>query len=183
MDPDRMRCLGRSAEHLGVIGLTQDKLMRRRSLEIVSKRDLEVSTVEVRAMISAYTNGVNAFISSNAPLPAEYNLTETKPEKWEDWHSVLVYKVRNTAEGSFQAKLWLAKLAQEIGPERAASISSGSQPGALMTVPPGAEYSGPALNAIQELTNIVNGIAPLRETDGGSNGWAISGDRTVSGLP
>ena len=42
MDHDRMRCLGRSAEHLGVIGLTQDKLMRRRSLEIVSKRDLEV---------------------------------------------------------------------------------------------------------------------------------------------
>ena len=183
MDHDRMRCLGRSSEHLGVIGLTQDKLMRRRSLEIVSKRDLEVSTAEVRAMISAYTNGVNAFISSNAPLPAEYNLTETKPEKWEDWHSVLVYKVRNTAEGSFQAKLWLAKLAQEIGPERAANISSGSQPGALMTVPPGAEYSGPALNAIEELTDVVNVTQPLRETDGGSNGWAISGDRTVSGLP
>ena len=52
-----------------------------------------------------------------------------------------------------------------------------------MTVPPGAEYSGPALNAIEELSDVVNVTAPLRETDGGSNGWAISGDRTVSGLP
>ena len=52
-----------------------------------------------------------------------------------------------------------------------------------MTVPPGAEYSGGALNAIEELTKVVNVTASLRETDGGSNGWAISGDRTESGLP
>ena len=183
MDYDRLRCLGRSAEHLGERGATQDRLMRRRSLKIVSKRDLEVCSPEAKAMITAYTAGVNAFIESAAPLPVEYQLTDTKPEKWEDWHCILVYKVRNTAEGSFQAKLWLAKLSAEIGPERTAAISPGSQPGALMTVPPGAEYSGPVLNAIEELTNVVNVTESLRETDGGSNGWAISGDRTESGLP
>lgn len=183
MDYDRLRCLGRSSEHLGTRGVAQDRLMRRRALKIVSKRDLEVCSPEARAMITAYTAGVNAFIESGAPLPVEYKLTGTKPEKWEDWHCILVYKVRNTAEGSFQAKLWLAKLAAEIGPERTAAISPGSQPGALMTVPPGAEYSGPALSAIEELTNVVNATQSLRETDGGSNGWAISGDRTESGLP
>jgi penicillin amidase len=118
MDYDRLRCLGRSSEHLGESGLAQDRLMRRRSLKIVSKRDLEVCSPEARAMITAYTAGVNAFIESNEPLPVEYKLTGTKPEKWEDWHCILVYKVRNTAEGSFQAKLWLAKLAAEIGPEQ-----------------------------------------------------------------
>ena len=183
MDYDRLRCLGRSAEHLGERGVAQDRLMRRRALKIVSKRDLEVCSVEAQTMIKAYTAGVNAFIESSEPLPVEYILTGTKPEKWEDWHCILVYKVRNTAEGSFQAKLWLAKLAAEIGPERVAAISPGSQPGALMTVPPGAEYSGEALNAIEELTNVVNATESLRETDGGSNGWAISGDRTESGLP
>jgi len=183
MDYDRLRCLGRSSEHLGDSGLAQDKLMRRRSLQIVSKRDLDVCSPEAKAMITAYTAGVNAYIESGAPLPVEYKLTGTKPEKWEDWHCILVYKVRNTAEGSFQAKLWLAKLAAEIGPERTAAVSPGSQPNALMTVPPGAEYSGGALNAIEELTNVVNATESLRETDGGSNGWAISGDRTESGLP
>ena len=183
MDYDRLRCLGRSAEHLGERGVAQDRLMRRRALKIVSKRDLEVCSVEAQAMIKAYTAGVNAFIESSEPLPVEYILTGTKPEKWEDWHCILVYKVRNTAEGSFQAKLWLAKLAAEIGPGRVAAISPGSQPGALMTVPPGAEYSGEALNAIEELIIVVNATESLRETDGGSNGWAISGDRTESGLP
>jgi len=183
MDYDRLRCLGRSSEHLGELGLTQDRLMRRRALKNVAKRDLEVCSPEAKAMITAYTAGVNAFINSDAPLPAEYKLTGTEPEPWEDWHCILVYKVRNTAEGSFQAKLWLAKLAAEIGPYKVAAISPGSQPGALMTVPPGTEYSGPALNAIEELTRVVNATEMLRETDGGSNGWAISGDRTESGLP
>ena len=183
MDYDRLRCLGRSSEHLGERGLTQDRLMRRRALKNVAKRDLEVCSPEAKAMITAYTAGVNAFINSDAPLPAEYKLTGTEPEPWEDWHCILVYKVRNTAEGSFQAKLWLAKLAAEIGPDKIAAISPGSQPGALMTVPPGTEYSGPALNAIEELTRVVNATEMLRETDGGSNGWAISGDRTESGLP
>ncbi|MBT5628374.1 MAG: penicillin acylase family protein, partial [Chloroflexi bacterium] len=183
MDYDRLRCLGRASEQLGDLGLAQDRLMRRRALKIVSKRDLDVCSPEAKAMITAYTAGVNAYIESSAPLPVEYTLTGTKPEKWEDWHCILVYKVRNTAEGSFQAKLWLAKLAAEIGPERTAAISPGSQPGALMTVPPGAEYSGAALNAIEELTSVVNATEMLRETDGGSNGWAISGDRTESGLP
>ena len=183
MDYDRLRCLGRSSEHLGERGLTQDQLMRRRALKNVAKRDLEVCSPEAKAMITAYTAGVNAFINSDAPLPAEYKLTGTEPEPWEDWHCILVYKVRNTAEGSFQAKLWLAKLAAEIGPDKIAAISPGSQPGALMTVPPGTEYSGPALNAIEELTRVVNATEMLRETDGGSNGWAISGDRTESGLP
>ncbi|MCH8909956.1 MAG: penicillin acylase family protein [Chloroflexi bacterium] len=183
MDYDRMRCLGRSAEYLGESGLPQDRLMRRRALHNVSKLDLETCSPEARAMIAAYTAGVNAFIESTGSLPVEYKLLGSKPEKWQDWHCVLVYKVRNTAEGSFQAKLWLAKLAAEVGPEHVAAISPGSQPGALMTVPPGAEYSGPALNAIEELTNVVNATESLRETDGGSNGWAVSGERTESGLP
>jgi penicillin amidase len=183
MDYDRLRCLGRSAEYLGQSGLTQDRLMRQRALHKVSKLDLEVCSPETRAMIAAYTVGVNAFIDSTDSLPVEYKLLGTQPEKWEDWHCVLVYKVRNTAEGSFQAKLWLAKLAAEIGPARVAAMSRGSQAGVLMTVPPGAEYSGAPLNAIEELTNVVNATESLRETDGGSNGWAVSGDRTESGLP
>ncbi|MCI0809825.1 MAG: penicillin acylase family protein, partial [Chloroflexi bacterium] len=92
MDYDRMRCLGRSAEYLGEPGLTQDRLMRRRALRKVSKLDLEMCSLEARTMIAAYTAGVNRFIESTESLPVEYRLLGTKPEKWEDWHCVLVYK-------------------------------------------------------------------------------------------
>lgn len=183
MDFDRMRCIGRVAEYLGDAAVPQDTLMRRRRMERVSKLDYSIASPDVKIAVDAYTDGVNAFINGTKSLPVEYKLLGKKPEPWEAWHCVVVYKVRNTAEGSFQGKLWLARLAAEIGPERAAKLSPGYQPGSLLTVPPGERYSGPVLNAVDELRTVVEASSMLNDTDGGSNGWAVSGDRTESGLP
>ena len=183
MDFDRLRCIGRISEYLGERGVKQDTLMRRRRMERVSRLDYALASAEATAAIDAYTDGVNAFIDSTGSLPIEYKLLGVKPERWEPWHCVVVYKVRNTAEGSFQGKLWLSRLAAEIGPERAAALSQGYQPGNLLTVPPGERYEGPVLNAIDELRSVVEASSMLIDIEGGSNGWAIAGDRTESGLP
>ena len=63
----------------------------------------------------------------------EYKLMEKKPELWEDWHSILVYKIRNAAEGSFNGKLFYSQLSNEIGAENAAKLMPGYFPGALLT--------------------------------------------------
>ncbi len=183
MDFDRMRCLGRAAEYIGPSALTEDTLMRRRSFEKVSRADYDLASDDAKTALDAYADGVNAFIQSENPLPYEYHLLETSPEPWEPWHCILVYKVRNSAEGSFQSKLWRAELAAKIGPEKAAKLSPGYQPGSYLTVPPGVIYDGPAQNAVDELRAAVNATAPLREIDGGSNGWAVSGELTASGIP
>lgn len=183
MDFDRMRCLGRASEYLGPSAVTQDALMRRRSFEAVSRADYDLCSNDAKTSIDAYTDGVNAFIESKNPLPYEYELLGTSPEPWEAWHCIVVYKVRNSAEGSFQAKLWRADLAARIGPERAGRLSPGYQQGMYLTVPPGVVYDGPAQNAVDELRTVVNATAPLREIDGGSNGWAVSGELTASGIP
>ncbi len=183
MDFDRMRCLGRAAEYLGKSAIAQDALMRRRDFEAVSKADYSICSGDAKLALDAYADGVNAFIESDDPLPFEYELLDVKPDAWEPWHCVVVYKVRNSAEGSFQSKLWRAELANRIGPERVAELSPGYQPGMYMTVPPGVEYDGPAQLAIDELREVVNATMPLREIDGGSNGWAVSGDLTKSGIP
>ena len=183
MDFDRLRCLGRSAEYIGTSALTEDALMRRRSFERVSRADYALCSGDAKTALDAYADGVNAFIDSDQPLPYEYELLDAEPERWEPWHCILVYKVRNSAEGSFQSKLWRAKLAAEIGPEQAAKLSPGYQQGMYLTVPPGVVYQGPAENAVEELRAAVNATAPLREIDGGSNGWAVSGELTESGVP
>jgi len=183
MDFDRLRGLGRAAEYLGAQAIQQDKYVRRRRLEQVSKRDYAMASEATRSVLLAYTHGVNAFIQSARVLPIEYTLLGTKPELWEPWHCIAVYKVRNTAEGSFQGKLWLSKLASEVGPIRAAALSPGCQSGSLLTVQPGERYVGPLLNAIDELRHIVNTSSTLHHTEGGSNGWAVCGDRTASGQP
>ena len=183
MDFDRMRCLGRAAEYLGASAITQDALMRRRSFEEVSRSDYDLCSEDAKTSLDAYADGVNAFIESRDPLPYEYQLLETIPDGWEPWHCIVVYKVRNSAEGSFQSKLWRAELAARIGPERTARLSPGYQQGMYLTVPPGVVYEGPAQNAVDELRAVVSATAPLREIDGGSNGWAVSGDLTASGIP
>ncbi len=183
MDFDRLRCLGRASEYLGASALTEDALMRRRHFEAVSKADYELCSGDARTALEAYAAGVNAFIGSDDPLPYEYELLGVSPEAWEPWHCIVVYKVRNSAEGGFQSKLWRAQLAAKIGPEQAARLSPGYQQGMYLTVPPGVVYDGPAQNAVEELRAAVNATAPLREIDGGSNGWAVSGELSASGLP
>jgi penicillin amidase len=183
MDYDRMRCQGRWAEYAGPRALQQDRLLRRRRLDRIAKADYALCSPGAKAMVDAYTAGVNAFMQSTKSWPVEYRLLGTKPEPWEPWHCILAYKVRNTAEGNFHMKVWLARLTAEVGPERAAAITPGYLPGMLLTVPPGAEYHGPVENAVRELAAAAAHMGHFPSPDGESNGWAVSGDRTVSGKP
>ena len=183
MDFDRMRGLGRTAEYLGVRGLDQDRYMRRRRMAEVARLDYALASDAVKNALIAYSDGVNAFLERSRALPVEYTLLDAAPQPWEPWHGVVVYKVRNTAEGTFQGKLWLARLAAAVGPEQAALLSPGCQPGSLLTLPPGERFHGPTLKAIDELRSLIETSAVLKEIDGGSNAWVVSGRHTASGLP
>ena len=183
MDYDRRRCLGRWAECVGAQGLANDRMLRRRGLAQAARADYDACSPAARAMLDAYAEGVNAFLQTTASLPVEYRLLDTRPDPWEPWHSLLVYKMRNTAEGSFLQKLFLGRLAATLGPERAAALVPGYPRGHLLTVPPGALYDGPTLNGMAELATVAAALAPLREIDLGSNAWVVAGARTASGLP
>ncbi len=183
MDLDRLRCMGRSSEYLGIKAISNDKLNIKRNFEIVAKADLNKASVKAKKMIEYFTKGVNFYLHNLDKLPFEYQLLDKEPELWEDWHSVLVYKIRNAAEGSFNAKLFYSQLANEIGSKKAAKLTPGYFPGALLTLPPGKKYTGEIENAIKELTEAAQNFQSIGAVDGESNGWSISGNRTYSGLP
>ena len=102
--------------------------MRTFGVERAAKADLAVSSPAAQAMLEAYAAGVNAFIETTASLPVEYRLVDAEPEPWQAWHCLAVYKVRNMLMGTFEMKLWRARLALALSPERAASAVS-SLPG------------------------------------------------------
>ena len=183
MDLDRLRCMGRSSEYLGVKAISNDKLNMKRNFEIVAKADLDKASVNARKMIKYFTKGVNFYINNLHKLPFEYQLLDKEPELWEDWHSVLVYKIRNAAEGSFNGKLFYSQLAKEIGAEKAAKLIPGYSPGALLTLPPGKKYTGAIENAIKELSEAARNFKAIGAIDGESNGWSISGNKTYSDFP
>jgi penicillin amidase len=184
MEFDRRRAYGRWAELVGRDGVEQDLMMRKFQIGRGVRDDYEAMNTETRAMMDAYAAGVDAFVDATESLPVEFDLVGAKPEAWEPWDCMAVFKVRHILMGVFEGKLWRAKVLNTLGPEKAAELFKGYQPGHLMIVPPGHEYDGPGLDALEEFEAGLHSIDWLRESpDSGSNSWAVHGSRTASGKP
>ena len=181
MDYDRRRGMGRWAEVVGQSALEQDKLMRRFRLEASARADYGAVTSRTRKMFDAYAEGVNAFIETTDTLPVEYSITGLSPEPWQPWDGLVAYKVRHILMGVFESKIWRAQVVRKLGPEKAASLIPGYEPGQLVILPPGEAYDGPLSDCFEELKEGAAALSHL--SAGGSNSWVISGRRTASGKP
>ena len=183
MDYDRRRAYGRWAELAGPTALDQDRSMRRFRLEASARADYQTIGGAAREMVDSYAHGVNAFIDSADNLPVEYRIVGVGPEPWQPWDSMAVFKVRHILMGSFERKLWSARLVNHLGPEAAAKLMPAFREGHLLIVPPGAEYSGPSSNDLKELLKDAGAASLPNGGEGGSNNWALAGSRTSSGKP
>ena len=180
MDHDRHRALGRWSEFAGASGVEADRLMRAFDLERAAKADLAVSSDVAKAMLDAYSAGVNAFIRTTESYPVEYRMLGMVPEAWQPWHCLAVYKVRNMLMGTFEIKLWRARLARVLGAGRAEALFRGYPDESLVSVPPGETYGPVELDGLDAFATAMEWPG---EPDGGSNAWVLSGPRTASGLP
>ncbi len=182
MEYDRRRAAGRWAEVVGESAVDQDKMMRRFRLVAAAQADYDATTGHTRMMLDAYAAGVNAFIKTTSSLPVEYGIVGLEAEPWEPWHGILVFKVRHIFMGVFESKLWRARMVAKAGPEAAARLSPGRQPGQLLILPPGETFKGPLESGLQELERCAAALGYLND-GGGSNNWVIAGERTASGKP
>jgi penicillin amidase len=183
MELDRRRAHGRWAELAGVTAVAQDVLARRLGLGRSARADYAAAAPETRAMLDAYAAGVNAFLETTRAWPVEFTLLGTRPEPWQPWDSLAVFKVRHVEMGPWQMKLWRARLVRQLGPRLAAYLCPGTPPTPMLIVPAGAEYRGPVADALQALGRSDAALASLPSWIGGSNSWAVSGERTASGRP
>ncbi|MFZ5823802.1 MAG: penicillin acylase family protein, partial [Bacillota bacterium] len=183
MDYDRHRAYGRWAEWVGAAGVAQDRLMRRLRLGPTSRADYDHLKPETRAMLDAFSDGVNGFLASAGSLPPEYQLLGVEPERWEPWDCLAVFKVRHVAMGLWETKLWRARLLRAVGPEAVAKLYRGNQPGERVMLPPDGTYSGRVGDALAELQTAMEALFWLQEADGGSNSWVVAGPLTRSGKP
>ncbi|HKR61287.1 MAG TPA: penicillin acylase family protein [Pyrinomonadaceae bacterium] len=115
MDFLRRTVRGELAEVLGQAALTQDR--RHRTLGYAGIIDATAAkmTPEIRTVLEAYANGVNAFIASRTDqnLPPEFLILQYKPRPWVPADSLavgkLIYEVLST---TYQYDLLRASLAQ-----------------------------------------------------------------------
>ena len=177
MEYDRRRGSGRWAEVVGESGLEQDVMMRRFRLVDSAQADYEAVADYTRQLMDAYAAGVNAWIGTatvEGTLPVEYAIAGLEPEPWQPWDGLVVFKVRHILMGVFESKTWRAKLVRELGPERAALLAPGYQPGQLQILPPGSRHEGELDYYLAEVMAGAEAVNALNETDSGSNSWALS---------
>ena len=184
MDFDRRRAAGRVSALVGPAAVAADLQMLRFQLHDGLQDDLGACTPETHTMLEGYAAGVNACIDSARTLPIEYTLTGQRPAPWTPADALLVFRVRHILMGTWDLKLWRARLVALLGAERAADLLPDYPAGLPVTVPPGQSYSGPLAEALEALARGLVPLTFLREpVDQGSNNWVLGGARSASGLP
>ncbi len=179
----RRRGTGRWSELAGPSGLDGDRLFRRLRLDAASRADVDAMSPETRAMFDAYADGVNAFLRSGQPRPVEYALTESEPEPWEPWHSVLVFKVRHAIMGKYGVKLARTELLRRVGAETYARLEHLQPAGLNVILPPGGATAGVVRQAAADIARATRELGSLASDEGGSNSWVVAGSRTTTGRP
>ncbi len=184
MDASRKQMEGRWAEWVGAAGVPADRLARRLRAGAASIRDYQALGAEARAMVDAYTAGVNAWLRTH-PAPAEYELLASTPEPWEAWHCIAAMRQRGYLMGSVWFKLWRAAALGVVGEDAIARLRYDDDGADRLCIPPGADAKRwiAGLADLAEPIRALSILAQSGDTEGGSNNWALAPGRTATGRP
>ena len=174
---------GTLSEILGEPLIPIDKYYRRLGIHRVADRDWPLLTEEARAILQAFSDGVNAAITSMRELPPEFKVLDLQPEPWAPADSIAVWKVIFLTQTiDYNSKILRAAIVRELGPQALAILGPEYPEEAPVACPPGSK--GKALGKeLDKLIALVNQLAPISAPEGGSNNWAVDGHLSASGKP
>jgi penicillin amidase len=176
---------GRLAELFGRSVLPADKAMRTYGVRRAAERDLALLTPDTYAILEAYAEGVNAYITANrGRLPVEFSILGVKPEPWTPADSVAWGRMiaLSLGQNRTQEEMRL-RLAAKVGMDAARQLMPPYPDSAGVIVTPQAggygagPTSGPAVHPL--LASFLGEPVTAR----GSNNWVVHGSRTASGRP
>jgi penicillin amidase len=178
MEIHRRLALGRLSELFGELSLDTDRAVRTFGFHRIGKVDCENISPELRIILQAYADGVNAFLGHpGAQLPVEFTLLGHKPEPWQPEDSMAFARVMiwQLSHGWY-AEIVRAQIAEKVGVEHAAEIEIHYPDLNPTILPEGIEFN--RLGADGQLLKVEG---PFLERGLGSNAWGVSSHKTSSG--
>jgi penicillin amidase len=190
MDLMRRLAAGELSELVGPAAVDFDKRHRLFRLRALATRQLEQATPAQRAVVQAYTEGVNAGLKALGTWPFEYGLLMRSPRPWLPEDSILVvdamYFDLQSAEDRHESQLALMR---EVMPS--ALFRFLSAPGTQWDAPivgkpletpafPGADV----IDLRKQSSVVSDTVAEMGEpeaADIGSNNWAVSKEHGAGG--
>jgi len=124
MDFNRRVAAGRLSEILGPSTAATDKYLRTLGLTRSAVGDIANLKPALRDELTAYTEGVNAFIDTHKDsLPLEFRILGYTPETWTNVDSLSYGKVISLSlDGTFNTKLARMDVLAQAGPQAAAQL-------------------------------------------------------------
>jgi len=177
---------GRLAEILGPAFLARDVNARLLAYRGDMKAEYESYSPDTLAILTAFTDGINAYIASlTAPggsgLPVEFQIAGFSPDTWHP-EDCLNRMAAFSMTGNAFSELEHAQAVALIGAEKAAKLFD-FHPAVTLDPAPGADFAGLAASLLQNLVGSDHRIEfPARAREG-SNNWTVSGALTYSGKP
>ncbi|WP_164014705.1 penicillin acylase family protein [Pyxidicoccus trucidator] len=183
LDFGRLTGSGLLASVMGPRLVPMDRLMRTLGLRRMAEQALPRVGAESRAILDAYSAGVNARIALE-PLPLEFTLFGTTPAPWTPVDTLVRGNLlAMMLGGNHRLELLRARLVAEAGEDVAALLLPTHAPQTPLIVPPEAMLEG--LRGVKSLEGLDATDAVLGDPNivSGSNNWVVHGQRTASGKP
>ena len=180
MEMQRRGGQGRLAEVLGADRVAGDKFVRTLGFYREAESSFSALSPMAQKRLQAYADGVNAFLDSHKDvLPPEFLLIGDHPEPWKPADSLVFGKLLALElSNNYEFEILRARLRQKLGPDEAAWMFPGMQPGAPITTEPALGDTHASRKSPQDQIGALIGV-----THGASNEWVVAGTRTVTGKP
>ncbi len=196
---------GRLSELFGESQVKTDAFLRTMGWAQIAEQELLESSPEAIAILTAYTEGVNAYLAdhSGAALSLEYAVLslqnpDYRPEPWTPVHTLTWAKAMAwDLRGNLDTEIERALLLKVFPPNQVADLFPpypADHPVIVESFPltaggadlaAAAPFSGadPALEAAARALSLLDPLLGPSGAGIGSNSWALSGKLTESGMP
>lgn len=177
---------GRLAEILGPTALPRDVNARALRYRGDMKAEYESYAPDTLAILTAFTDGINAYIASlTAPggpgLPIEFQVAGFFPDPWRP-EDCLNRMAAFSMTGNAFGELEHARALVDLGAHKAARLFN-FDPAVPLDPAPGLDLAGLSPDLLKNLIGSDHRIQFPAHAREGSNNWTISGSLTATGKP
>ncbi|MCP5098694.1 MAG: penicillin acylase family protein, partial [Chloroflexi bacterium] len=183
MELNRRAAKGTLSAVFGKLTLDTDRLSRTLGFNRLAHHNWAHFNGKARADLLAYTDGVNAYLAQQKPLPIEFSLVQHTPEPWLPVDSLAYGRLQMWALTHGAVGEWIyAQVLDKVGAKMGAELGMYYPDGNPITLSDGIDVQ--ALNVKQVLETAVmpfHGKGSLDGAGRGSNGWVIDADKSSTG--
>ncbi|HHJ52940.1 MAG TPA: penicillin acylase family protein [Caldithrix abyssi] len=185
MDLNRRIGTGRLAELFGDKALSLDRFMHTIGLPELAQETPDFAAPELPDLVDAYVQGINDYLRqavAEDKLPLEYRLLGVQPELWrpEDSWATGCYLAWALAY-NYSSELIMAQVAEKVSPQRLTDLLPHYPPDKPVHID--RAMMAAAAETGRRLKHLFALVPALAGASGGSNAWAVAGNRSASGKP